>query len=52
MFDPALLPDVIRDNPAYWRERVQTRVSTLALQTRLPRPGWPIRRGDDHAAMH
>lgn len=52
MFDPALLPPAIRDNPAFWRERVQTRVSTLALQTRLPRPGWPIRRSDDRAAMH
>lgn len=52
MFDPELLPPAIRDNPAFWRERVQTRVSTLALQTRLPRPGWPIRRSDDRAAMH
>lgn len=51
-FDPALLPDAIRENPAYWRERVQTRVSTLALQNRVPRPGWPIRRGEDRAALH
>jgi len=52
MFDPALLPAAIRENPAFWRERVQSRVSTFALQTRPPRPGWPIRRGDDRAAMH
>lgn len=51
-FDPALLPPAIRDNPAYWRERVQTRVSTLAIQTRSPRPGWPIKRGGDGAALH
>jgi hypothetical protein len=51
-FDPSLLPDAIRDNPAFWRESVQTRVNTLALTARLPRPGWPIRRGDTRAAMH
>jgi hypothetical protein len=52
MFDPSLLPPAIRENPAFWRERVQTRVSTLALQARQPRPGWPIRRGDARAEMH
>ncbi len=51
-FDPALLPPALRDNPAFWRERLQTRVGTVALQGRVPRPGWPIRRGDSGAAMH
>jgi hypothetical protein len=51
-FDPSLLPGSIRDNPVFWRERMQTRVSTIAIQSRVPRPGWPIRRGDDRAAVH
>lgn len=51
-FDTALLPPAIRDNPAYWRERLQTRVSTHVIQSRSPRPGWPIQRGSDGAALH
>lgn len=51
-FDPALLPQPVRENPAFWRERLQTRVSTHAIQPRSPRPGWPIRHGSDGAALH
>lgn len=51
-FDPALLPAAIRENPAYWRERVQTRVGTVALQARAARPGWPIRRNESRASVH
>lgn len=43
-FDATLLPATIRDDPSYWRERVQMTVRTLPVQARLPRPGWPIRR--------
>lgn len=51
-FDPALLPQTIRDDPAYWREHVQTRIHIHAIQPRCARPGWPIRRGDGGAALH
>lgn len=51
-FDPALLPVALRDNPAFWRERVQTRVSTVAITGRTSRPGWPIRRGEGQAPLH
>jgi len=46
VFDPALLPDHIRNDPAYWRDRAQTVVRTMPLapKTAPPRPGWPIRR--------
>lgn len=46
VFDPALLPDHIHDDPAYWRERSQTIVRTLPLAPKVApaRPGWPIRR--------
>ena len=46
VFHPSLLPDHIRNDPAYWRERSQTVVHTLPLAPKapLPRPGWPIRR--------
>ena len=57
IFDPALLPDSIHDDPAYWRIRTQTVVRTLPLAPKSapPRPGWPIRRdpafkGADFAA--
>lgn len=55
-FDPLLLPAAIRENPAFWRERVQTNVRTVPVQASNPRPGWPIRRTppkpDAGAAMH
>ncbi len=55
-FDPSLLPANIRENPAFWRERVQTTVRTMPIQSRAPRPGWPIRRVSSGtevaAAMH
>lgn len=46
VFDPALLPEDIRSDPAYWRDRAQTVVRTcpIAPKVALPRPGWPIRR--------
>ncbi len=46
VFDLALLPDAIRNDPAYWRDRPQTIVRTLPLAPKSPppRPGWPIRR--------
>ncbi|WP_216821438.1 hypothetical protein [Tabrizicola sp. TH137] len=56
MFDASLLPPAIRENPAFWRERVQTTVRTVPVQTRTPRPGWPIRRavqaGEAGQSMH
>lgn len=48
-FDPSLLPAAIRDNPAFWRERVQMTVRTVPVQIRTPRPGWPIRRSSQSA---
>lgn len=51
-FDLSLLPAAISENPAFWRETVQTRVATIALTGRTARPGWPIRRGDGRAAVH
>ncbi len=52
VFDARLLPPHIRDNPAFWRERVTQVVKCLPIQTRTvgDRPGWPIRR--DAPAMH
>ena len=45
-FDPALLPPAIRDNPAFWSERVHLAVHTQPIPAKAapPRPGWPIRR--------
>mgnify|MGYP000101814726 CR=1 FL=1 len=53
IFDPALLPDPIRNDPAYWRERSQTIVRTLPLAPKVapPRPGWPIRRAPAFASL-
>jgi hypothetical protein len=52
VFDARLLPPQIRDNPAYWRERVTQVVKCLPIQARAigDRPGWPIRH--DAAPMH
>jgi hypothetical protein len=52
IFDARLLPPQIRDNPAYWRERVTQVVKCLPVQARAigERPGWPIRR--EERAMH
>jgi hypothetical protein len=52
VFDARLLPPQIRDNPAYWRERITQVVKCLPIQARAigDRPGWPIRR--DAAPMH
>ncbi len=46
VFDAALLPENIRNDPAYWRSRPQTIVRTMPLAPKLapPRPGWPILR--------
>lgn len=51
VFDASLLPAQIRDNPAYWRERVSHVVKCLPVVMQLvPRAGWPIQR--DGAALH
>lgn len=50
-FNPALLPDTIRNDPRYREERLVQTVRCLpAVQTVAMRPGWPIRR--DGAQMH
>jgi hypothetical protein len=51
VFDARLLPPQIRDNPAYWRDRITQVVKCLPVQMRNApdRPGWPIQRD---AAMH
>lgn len=45
-FDADLLPATIRDNPAYWRDRLHHVVQTVPIPPKSapPRPGWPIRR--------
>jgi hypothetical protein len=50
VFDARLLPPQIRDNPAYWRERLTKMVKCLPVQARAERPGWPIRRGEMQGA--
>ncbi len=51
VFDASLLPAQIRDNPAYWRERVSHVVKCLPVVMQpVPRAGWPIQR--DGAALH
>ncbi len=52
VFDAKLLPQQIRDNPTYWRERITQVVKCLPVEMRSvgDRPGWPIRR--DAPAMH
>jgi hypothetical protein len=51
VFDASLLPSQIRENPAYWRERVSQVVRCLpVILNPVPRAGWPIQR--DHTAMH
>jgi hypothetical protein len=50
VFDPALLPPQVRDNPAYWRERITRVVKCVPVQARAERPGWPIRRGEMQGA--
>ncbi len=53
IFDPMLLPDDLRLNPAYLREVTQTQVQTHPLPTALsPRPGWPMRREVQAQALH
>lgn len=50
VFDPQLLPPQVRDNPAYWRERLTKVVKCLPVQVRAERAGWPIQRGAMSAA--
>jgi hypothetical protein len=53
IFDPTLLPDDLRLNPAYHREISRQEVQTLPLPTALsPRPGWPMRREVQAQALH
>ncbi|MDZ4311902.1 MAG: hypothetical protein U1A24_15260 [Cypionkella sp.] len=50
-FDITLLPDNLRHNVDYYRERTILTVQSLPMPTApSPRPGWPIRR--EVAAMH
>lgn len=50
VFDASLLPAQIRENPAYWRERVSQVVRCLPVVMQpAPRAGWPMQR---NAAMH
>lgn len=50
-FNPALLPDSIRQDPRYCDLRLVQTVRCLpATLTVAVRPGWPIRR--DNAALH
>ena len=45
-FDPALLPAVIRSDPAYFRQSVSHIVCCFPAQPApAPRAGWPIHRG-------
>jgi hypothetical protein len=51
VFDASLLPPQIRENPAYWRERVSQVVRCLpVILNPVPRAGWPIQR--DGTAIH
>lgn len=54
IFDAALLPPKVRDNPAYWRERLTQVVKCLPVQAKAvgERPGWPIQRAPQGAALH
>lgn len=47
VFDPRLLPDDVREDPQYWRERVTQVVRCLpvSLGRPAPRVGWPIQIG-------
>jgi hypothetical protein len=51
VFDATLLPPQIRENPAYWRERVSQVVKCLpVILNPVHRAGWPIQRESN--AMH
>lgn len=52
VFDPALLPAAVHDDPAYWRDKTVVSVRTLPLKPKVApaRPGWPIRRAPGTAA--
>lgn len=51
VFDAALLPRAIREDPRFCRAKVVQVVHTRALPPSAPRPGWPIRR-DAGLALH
>ena len=48
IFDPALLPFAIREDPRFCRAKVVRIVHTMPLPPHAPRPGWPFRQ----AALH
>jgi hypothetical protein len=51
VFDPALLPPDVQQDPRYWREQVAKVVAVIPIRARpVPlRPGWPIRRATETA---
>lgn len=54
VFDPALLPAEVQQDPRFWREQVARVVSVIPIRTRpVPlRPGWPIRRTETAIPLH
>lgn len=53
VFNHWLLPDDLRQDPRYWRERSGHLVTLRPVQALpKPRPGWPIRRDPAGLAMH
>ena len=51
VFDPALLPPAVREDPRYCRAEVVQTVQTFPLPRLDPRSGWPIRR-DGAVVLH
>lgn len=51
VFDPALLPPEVQQDPRYWREQIAQTVAVIPIRARpVPlRPGWPIRRTTETA---
>jgi hypothetical protein len=49
VFDPTLLPDRIRTDPAFWRDQtsVQVTCAPIPAKPKTLRPGWPINRRNE-----
>ena len=54
VLDPALLPETVRTDPRYQRERSMEIIRTMPIQPmpNAPRPGRPIRRVIGTSALH